>query len=92
MSEFLMLMGICTGLGVGLAITTWIAGLLGLLGDMYKEWHGGRQLARMVAETNRKRRAELLAKMIELERAMEPVLSAEPVSQWIGGLSTKRPS
>jgi hypothetical protein len=32
------------------AITTWLAGLMGFLGDIHKEWHDGRQLAQMVAE------------------------------------------
>jgi len=64
-------------LGAGIAI--WIAALIGFFGDIYKIWQDGRQLAQLVTEKEHKRRVELLAKMIELERAMQPVPPEEPV-------------
>ena len=74
-----MIMGIGAGVGGGLVIAMWVAGLMGFLTDVYKEWHDGRRLAQLVSERNRERRAELLAKMIELQRAMQPATSEEPL-------------
>jgi hypothetical protein len=79
MNDFLLVVSISIGAGVGLVIAIWVAGLVGCLGDIYKEWHDGRQLAQMVSEKNHKRRAELVAKLIELQRAMQPGPFEEPV-------------
>jgi hypothetical protein len=75
MNELFMIMGIGAGVGGGLVIAMWVAGLMGFLTDAYKDWHDGREIAQLVAEKNHKRRAELLGKMIELQRAMQPASS-----------------
>jgi hypothetical protein len=85
-NDLVLVLGLSIGGAVGVAITTWVAGLMGFLGDIYKEWHDGRQLAQLVKEKNHKRRAELLAKLIELQRAMQPVPSEEPVIESPGQL------
>ena len=53
--------------------------MIGFLGDIYKIWHDGRELAQIVTEKEHKRRLELLAKMIALQQAMLPVPSEKPV-------------
>jgi Na+-driven multidrug efflux pump len=64
---------------LGVAIAIWVATLIGFLGEIYKTWQDGRKFAQIVTEKEHKRRLELLAKMIELERAMQPVPSEKPV-------------
>jgi hypothetical protein len=75
---FLML-GICVGGGLGAGITVLVAGLIGFLGDVRACWHTGRKIAQFVTEKEHDRRVELLAKMIELERAMQQVPPEVPV-------------
>jgi hypothetical protein len=79
LSQVIMFLGICIGILAGGSITVWAAGMAGFLSEIYKEWHDGLQLAHLVKEKERERRAELLAKMIELQRTMQPEPSEESV-------------
>lgn len=72
LNEFFMFVGIFIGAVVGGTIAVWAAMMTGFLGDIYKEWHDGLQLAQLVKEKKHKRRAELLGKLIELQRATQP--------------------
>ena len=77
--QFWLILGMCIGLGTGVCITIWVAALIGFLGDIYSTWQDGRKLAQFVTEKKHKRSVELLAKLIELERAKQPVPSEIPV-------------
>ncbi len=77
--QFWMLMGISIGVGIGSTVCVGLMGLFGFIADMRCSWQTGRELAQLVTEKEHKRRVELLAKMIELERAMQPVPSEKPV-------------
>src|SRR5205823_9948533 len=81
---FLML-GICVGGAIGMGITLLVAFLIGFLGDVRASWHTGRKLAQFVTEKEHERRVELLANMIELQRAMQPVPSEKPVIESADG-------
>jgi hypothetical protein len=80
--QFLMLMGIVIGISIGVCAMC----LVGFVVEMYTLWQLGRFIAVQVTEKKHKRRAELLAKMIELERARQPVLSEEPVIESRDGI------
>ena len=64
-------------LGASLAIG--VAFAIGFLGDVRASWQTGRKIALLVTEEEHSRRVELLAKMIELERAMQQVPPEEPL-------------
>ncbi len=70
---------VVAGVAVGAAACFFAMGMFGFIGDVYASWQNGRDLALLVTEKNHKRQVELLAKMIELQRAMQPVPSEEPV-------------
>jgi hypothetical protein len=78
---FLMIMGILIGIQIGMFVVC----LIGFVAEIYTFWQMGRDIAQMVTEKQHKRRAELLAKMIELEQAMQPVPSGRPVIESRGG-------
>jgi hypothetical protein len=80
-------MWICVGGSVGVAVSMFVMCLLGFIGDVYASWQNGRKLALLVTEKNHKRRVELLAKLIELQRAMQPVPSEKPVIESPGPLA-----
>ncbi len=56
---------------MGAALAVGVAGVIGFLGEVRSCWQRGRQLAQLVTENEHERRLEMLAKMIELERAMQ---------------------
>jgi hypothetical protein len=68
----LFLMFMLIGAGAGITIVELVGVLAFFLGAFYHAWHCGRELAQLVTEKTHKRRVELLAKMIELERVMQP--------------------
>jgi len=67
------------GVALGAGLTIGAVSAIGFLGDVHASWQTGRKIAQFVTEKEHKRRVELLAKMIELERAMQPVPSEKPV-------------
>ena len=79
---FLLVMGICIGIAIGI----WSVTLIGFVAEIYTFWQMGRDIALLVTEKEHKRRLELLAKMIELERAMQPVPSEKPVIEGQDGV------
>jgi hypothetical protein len=83
LNEFFMFAGIFIGAVVGGSVAVWATAVTGCLGEIYNEWHDGLQLAQLVKEKKHTRRAELLAKMIELQRAMQP---ASPLIEGPGQL------
>jgi hypothetical protein len=84
--QFLLLMGICIGISIGVCALC----LFGFLTEMYTFWQLGRYIAVQVTEKNHKRRAELLAKMNELQRAMQQVPPEVPVIESGDGTVTER--
>jgi len=76
-----MFIGVLIGLGAGITIIELVVLLAFFLGAFYHTWHCGRELAQLVTEKTHKRRVELLAKMIERERVMQPDMSKTRSSQ-----------
>ena len=68
----LFLMFMLIGAGAGITIVELVGVLAFFLGAFYHTWHCGQHLAQLVTEKEHKRRMELFAKMIELERVMQP--------------------
>jgi hypothetical protein len=66
-----MVVFLSVGGALGAAIAVFVAGLIGFLGDVHASWQTGRRMAQLVTEKQHNRRVELLARMIELERAMQ---------------------
>jgi hypothetical protein len=75
LEQFLMIMGIFIGITIGVCSMC----LFGFVVEMYTFWQLGRYIAVQVTEKKHKRRVELLAMLIELERAKQPVPSEIPV-------------
>jgi hypothetical protein len=67
-----MLQGIGIGAVAAMAIIYVVAIQSFVLGVIYHIWHVGRRDAHLATEKLHKRRMELLAKMIENERPMQP--------------------
>ncbi len=78
-NDMVFIIGLSIGGAAGVAVTALVAGLTGFFSDIRKEWQDGRQVAELVKEKNQERRVELLGKLIELQRAMQPVASGEPL-------------
>ena|SRR5579864_6555452 len=73
--QFLILMGIVIGISIGVCAVC----LVGFVTEIYTFWQLGRYIAVQVTEKKHKQRVELVAKLIELERAKRPVPSEIPV-------------
>ena len=80
-NQELFLMFVLIGAGAGMSIVELVGVLAFFLGAFYHTWHCGQHLAQLVTEKEHKRRMELFAKMIELERAMQPDTSTTQSSQ-----------
>jgi hypothetical protein len=86
LEQFLILIGIVIGISIGVCAVC----LFGFVTEMYTFWQLGRYIAVQVTEKKHKRRAELLAKMIELERAMQQAPPEVPVIESRDGTVTER--
>ena len=86
LEQFLILMGILIGTSIGVCSLC----LFGFLAEMYTFWQLGRYIAVQVTQKNHKRRAELLAKMIEREQAMQQGPPEVPVIESRSGTVTER--
>jgi hypothetical protein len=70
---------ILLGIVIGISIGAGIMFAIGFVTEMYTFWQLGRFIAVQVTEREHKRRLETLTKMIELERARQPVeIPADP--------------
>ena len=75
MTGLFILLGIVIGIGIAMVLMF----VIGFVAEMYSFWQLGHYMAVQVTKKNHKRRLEMLAKMIELERAMQPVPSGRSV-------------